>query len=292
MKQQLFVALQHCLPQQLLSRLTGKLADCTCPAIKDRLIRAFIDHYKVDMSEALESDPAAYRHFNAFFTRALKEGARPMPSAAEALACPVDGEISQIGRIDDDQIFQAKGHSYSLSALLGGNAVQAQPFRGGHFATLYLSPRDYHRIHMPQDARLRQMIHVPGRLFSVNTTTTEHVPGLFARNERAVCLFDTAQGPMALVLVGAMIVASIETVWHGLVAPRQQQRQTFHYGADTPAAVHLARGEEMGRFRLGSTVIVLLGPGQVSWAASLAAGQPVQLGQPLGTLLSEAAACA
>lgn len=277
-----FVALQYVLPQHWLSRATGWLAECRIGWLKNALIQAFIRRYDVDMSEAADPDPRSYPHFNAFFTRALKPGARPLDLSPDAIMCPVDGVVSEVGRIENDRILQAKGQDYSLLQLVG-DAELAEAFRGGQFATLYLSPRDYHRVHMPIDGTLSHMLYVPGKLFSVNQATADRVPALFARNERAVCLFDTDVGPMAMILVGAMVVAGIETVWAGQVAPppRQLRRQDY---CTLPAPIRLQRGEEMGRFKLGSTVILLFPPGPVRWAEGLASCTPVRLGQRLGQL--------
>ena len=212
MRERLFIISQYLLPQHLLSRLAGGLANCTWNWVKNPFITWFVKRYQVDMSEAAEENPTAYACFNDFFTRALKDGARPLADGDEVL-CPADGAISQLGRIEHGRIFQAKGQSFSVLELLGGNPEHAALFQGGEFATVYLSPRDYHRVHMPLGGTLTDMIYVPGKLFSVNQSTAENVPELFARNERVVCLFDTPVGPMAVVLVGAMIVASVETVW-------------------------------------------------------------------------------
>ena len=232
------------------------------------------------MREGAVEDLNAYEHFNAFFTRALKEGARPLDATPGAILCPADGAISQLGKIEHGRIFQAKGHSFSVLELLGGDAERAAPFMGGDFATVYLSPKDYHRVHMPLAGTLKEMVYVPGRLFSVNQTTAENVPELFARNERVVCLFDTERGPMAVVLVGAMIVASIETVWAGLVTPPSRELKSVRY--DQPHGPDRAgKGAEIGRFKLGSTAIVLFGPEQVQWAASLREASPVRMGQQL-----------
>ena len=195
---------------------------------------------------------------------------------------PADGAVSQLGAIEHGRVFQAKGHSYSVLELVGGDAAVASQFMGGEFATIYLSPKDYHRVHMPLAGTLREMIYVPGRLFSVNQTTAENVPELFARNERAVCIFDTERGPMAVVLVGAMIVASIETVFAGLVTPPKRELKTFRYDEAARAPIHLEKGAELGRFKLGSTAIVLFGPEQVKWAETLAAGTPVMMGEKIG----------
>ncbi len=231
----------------------GHLAQARAGALTTAVIKRFIARYGVDMSEAEDSDPTAYASFNEFFTRALKPGARPLAQAP--WVCPVDGAISQIGVIEGDQIFQAKGHRYSAAALLGGDARLASAFDDGFFATIYLSPRDYHRIHMPCAGRLTRMIYVPGDLFSVNPVTARNVPGLFARNERVVCMFETAHGPMALVLVGATIVGSMSTVWHGQVNPPRPGRvQEWGYADQS---IVLEQGQEMGRFQLGSTVVML-----------------------------------
>jgi phosphatidylserine decarboxylase len=221
-------------------------------------------------------------HFNAFFTRALRPGARPVDSADEALSSPADGAVSQIGAIEDGGIFQAKGHWFSTAELLA-DAADARLFEDGAFATIYLSPRDYHRVHMPLAGCLRRLRYVPGRLFSVNRVTAESVPGLFARNERLVCLFDTAHGPMALVLVGAMVVAGIETVWTGAVTPAGRQVLTVDLALDA-AARSLDKGAEMGRFQLGSTVVLLLPRGVARWDEALVAGSPLRMGERMGSL--------
>ncbi|MES2821380.1 MAG: archaetidylserine decarboxylase [Pseudomonadota bacterium] len=286
LKERLFIASQYLLPHHLLSRLIGCAAECRAAWFKNRLIGWFAEQYRVDMREAQVEDLSAYEHFNAFFTRALKDGARPLDPAPGAILCPADGAISQLGPIEQGRVFQAKGHSFSVQELLGGDSARAQAFMGGNFATVYLSPKDYHRVHMPLAGTLREMVYVPGRLFSVNQSTAENVPGLFARNERVVCLFDTERGPMAVVLVGAMIVASIETVWAGLVTPPKRQLKTLRYDEAARAPIHLAAGAELGRFKLGSTAIVLFGPSQVRWADALAAGSAVRMGQALGQPLS------
>ncbi len=279
MKDQLFIALQYILPHHLISRAAGWLADCTVPGIKNPFTNWFVKQFKVDMSDYQEENPEAYACFNDFFTRSLKEGMRPQPEEQDKVVSPADGAISQIGDITYNRVFQAKGHDYSLTELLGGDTELAREFDEGTFATVYLSPKDYHRVHMPFGGTLRKMVHVPGRLFSVNQTTAENVPRLFARNERAVCIFDTEKGPMAVILVGAMIVASIETVWAGLVTPHKRGVKTFDYSPDSQQPVTLKRGEEMGRFKLGSTAIVLFGKDQVKWAEGLAAETPVRMGQ-------------
>jgi len=248
---------QHLLPKLALTRAAGAAARAHAGARTTAVIRWFIRRYGVNMAEAADSDPAAYASFNDFFTRALKPGARPLADVgADGLLCPVDGAISQFGPLEGEQIFQAKGHRYTATALLGDDDLEAVRYRGGHFATLYLSPRDYHRIHMPCAGTLRRMVHVPGALYSVNPATARAVPGLFARNERVVCHFDDAAGrPFVLVLVGATIVGSMATVWHGLVnPPRPGTLQRWDYA---PGQVVLAAGAEMGRFLLGSTVVML-----------------------------------
>ena len=283
MRDRLFIIMQYLLPQHLLSRLAGCIADCKWPWLKNAFIGWFAKRYQVDMSEAVEERPTAYGCFNDFFTRALKDGARPLDPAQQSVLCPADGAISQLGAIEHGRIFQAKGQSFSTLELLGGNPEHAALFQGGQFATVYLSPRDYHRVHMPLGGVLRDMIYVPGKLFSVNRNTAENVPELFARNERVVCLFDTEAGPMAVVLVGAMIVASVEPPWAGLVTPPRRELRAQRYGQAAPT---LARGEEMGRFKLGSTAIVLFGPGRTHWEDSLQAGDAVRMGQRMGEMVS------
>lgn len=277
MSDRIAVLPQYLLPKQALTALMGRLASARAGALTTWVIRKFVERYKVDMSEAANPDIASYRTFNEFFTRALKEDARPIAQARAV--CPVDGAISQLGPIADEQIFQAKGHSYSATALLGCDRKLARPFANGSFATIYLSPRDYHRIHMPCDGQLTRMIHVPGDLFSVNPTTARGVPGLFARNERVVCMFDTPLGRMALVLVGATIVGSMATVWHGVVnPPRSGKIRNWLY---TSGQVHLRQGEEMGRFLLGSTVVLLFEPQAVNFVERWQAELPVRLGEAM-----------
>lgn len=283
MKDTLFILMQYLVPQHLLTKLAGKVAGCRMVTVKNVFIRWFIKRYKVDMSQAQQPDPTAYPDFNAFFTRALKSGVRPVHADANSIVCPADGAISQLGAITEDQLLQAKGRTFSLQALLGGDAATAEPFQDGSFATIYLSPRDYHRLHMPLAGTLTQMIYVPGKLFSVNQLTSERVDQLFARNERVVCLFDTETGPMALVLVGAMIVGSIETVWAGQVSASGHKASVTPYQDHIPL-VQIAKGEEMGRFKLGSTIVVVFGPGVAKLRDDLRAGDPVQMGQMIGTL--------
>lgn len=283
MKDRLFVLSQYLLPHHLLSRLIGCAAECRVGWFKNRLIGWFAKQYGVNMSEAQTEDLSAFAHFNDFFTRALKADVRPLNSTLGAVLSPADGAVSQLGKIEQGRIFQAKGHSFSAIELLGGDTQRASAFMGGDFATIYLSPKDYHRVHMPLAGTLTEMVYVPGRLFSVNQTTAQNVPELFARNERVVCLFDTERGPMAVVLVGAMIVASIETVWAGLVTPPKRHLKTFKYDEAARAPIHLEKGAELGRFKLGSTAIVLFGPEQVQWAEEFAANSPVQMGQRLAS---------
>ncbi len=271
---------QYLIPGHLVSRLIHAFTRIRYPGIKNRFTGWFVKQFKVNMDEAAESNPFAYEHFNAFFTRELQQGARPIVEGANQLACPVDGTVSQAGKITDGRIFQAKGHNYSLEQLLGGSEKHTAPFRDGNFATIYLSPRDYHRIHMPIDGTLREMIHVPGRLFSVSPATTRVIPGLFARNERVVSLFDTAAGPMALIKVGAVNVGSIETVWAGEITPPAGRIvRTLRY--EGHEAISLKKGEEMGRFNMGSTVIIIFGPGAVEWTGEIQPGETVKLGQAL-----------
>ncbi len=279
MSDTLAVLPQYLIPKQALTALAGKFASAKVGNTTTAVIRWFVKRYNVNMAEAANPDIASYSTFNEFFTRPLKPGARPLAQAD--WVCPVDGAISQFGVIEQDQIFQAKGHSYSTTALVGGDAALAAQFRDGHFATIYLSPRDYHRIHMPCDGTLRRMIYVPGDLFSVNPTTARGVPGLFARNERVVCVFDTAHGPMVLTLVGATIVGSMATVWHGLVNPPRPGRvweKTYVAGA-----VSLRQGEEMGRFMLGSTVVLLFQKGALQFNPGWATAGPVCLGEKMAT---------
>ena len=282
MTEHLAVLAQYLMPKQALTRLAGALASVRGGAATTALIRWFIARYKVDMAEAADPDPAAYASFNAFFTRELKAGARPL--AQSALVCPVDGAISQFGAIERDRILQAKGHDYTTMALVGGDATLAARFEHGSFATLYLSPKDYHRIHMPCAARLLRMIHVPGDLFSVNPTTARGVPGLFARNERVVCVFESAAlGTFVLALVGATIVGSMATVWHGVVnSPRGGALREWHYD---DAEVAFAQGAEMGRFLLGSTVVMLFAPradgGGLRFNPQWAPGRAIRLGEAM-----------
>ena len=271
---------QYLLPKKLLTVLMGKLASLRGGALTHALVRRFVAHYGVDMSEAADPRIESYPTFNEFFTRPLREGVRPIADAP--LVCPVDAAISQFGPIEHDQIFQAKGHSYSTTALLAGDAELARRFDHGHFATLYLAPKDYHRIHMPCDGRLRRMVYVPGDLFSVNPVTARHVPGLFARNERVVCVFDTAFGPFVNVLVGATIVGSMATVWHGVVNPPRPGRVvSWDYAGQD---IVLRKGQEMGRFLLGSTIVMLFPQDVVTFHPDWAPTKAVRLGEAMGTV--------
>jgi len=285
----LAVLVQYLLPKQALTAFAGFVASRERGWITTALIRWFVGNYRVNMAEAANSDIASYHTFNDFFTRALRSGARPLAQAE--LICPVDGTISQFGAIERDQIFQAKGHHYSTTALLGGDAALAAQFQDGHFATLYLSPRDYHRIHMPCNGRLRRMIHVPGELFSVNPSTARGVPGLFARNERVVCVFEPtppATGPFVLILVGATIVGSMTTVWHGVVnPPRGKEVREWHYPDESASAVVLKQGQEMGRFLLGSTVVMLFPKGPFQFNPEWAPGRGIRLGEAMANPASK-----
>jgi len=277
------VLIQHLLPKQAITALAGRFASARAGALTHAVIRRFVARYGVDMSEAAAARIESYATFNDFFTRALRDGARPIASAD--WICPVDGAISQLGAIERDRVFQAKGHDYTTAALLGGDSTMAAAFEDGWFATLYLSPRDYHRIHMPCAGRLRRMVHVPGALYSVNPATARGIPGLFARNERVVCLFDTAHGPLAMVLVGATIVGSMATVWHGVVnPPRPGTVRAWDYDDDDAVAARataLRQGDEMGRFLLGSTVVLLWPRGPLRFTPAWAPGRSIRLGEAM-----------
>ena len=277
--ERLAVAPQYLMPKQAMTALAGVVANWRGGANTTGIIRRFVARYGVNMAEAAEPDIAKYATFNDFFTRALKPGARPL--AQSEWVSPVDGAISQCGAIEGEQIFQAKGHRYSATALVGGDTKLAAAFTNGHFATLYLSPKDYHRIHMPCAGKLTRMIHVPGDLFSVNPTTARGVPGLFARNERVVCVFEGERGPWVLVLVGATIVGSMATVWHGIVnPPRPGTVRDWRYDdKDVP----LAQGAEMGRFLLGSTVVLLFPPGPMRFNPAWAPGGAIRMGQAMAS---------
>jgi len=275
---------QYILPHHALSKMMSKLTHCENKAWKNLFIKQIIRHYGVNMNEALEQDINAFKSFNHFFTRELNPDVRPLATERNAIVSPADGVVSQAGSITEGKIFQAKGKSYTATDLLGGDAERAEPFNNGVFTTIYLSPKDYHRLHMPLTGTLREMVHIPGRLFSVNTATTNSVPGLFARNERVVAIFDTDAGPMALVLVGAIFVSSIETVWHGVVTPPSISTvQSWQYQDNAPT---LKIGEEMGRFNMGSTIIVLFGKDKAQWDSALTAEKTVKLGERIGNTLA------
>ncbi len=283
LSERLAVLLQYLLPKQALTALAGRLAGWPGGPVTTATIRRFVRRYGVNMDEAAHPDVASYSSFNEFFTRPLRSGARPIADAP--YVSPVDGAISQCGPIDGDRIFQAKGHSYTTRALVGGDATLASTFEGGEFATLYLSPRDYHRIHMPCAGRLTRMVHVPGDLFSVNPVTARGVPGLFARNERVVCVFEGDRGPFVMVLVGATIVGSMATVWHGVVnppRPGQVREWTYEMGN-----IALAQGEEMGRFLLGSTVVLLFPKGVMQFNPDWTPTRPIRMGEAMGQALGQ-----
>ncbi len=278
------IAAQHLLPKLLLTKFAGGVASAKGGVMTTRLIRWFVKKYRVDMNEAANPDIASYASFNEFFTRPLREGARPIADAD--FVCPVDGAISQLGKVETGRIFQAKGHHFTATDLLGGDASSAQQFDDGSFANIYLSPRDYHRLHMPCDGRLTRMIHVPGDLFSVNPVTARGVPNLFARNERVVCLFESEEhGPFAMVLVGATIVGSVATVWHGVVnAKRSGELAQWSYDDQD---IVLKQGEEMGRFLLGSTIVMLFRPSTIAFDQNWAPEGPVRLGEPMGSAAAD-----
>lgn len=273
---------QHLIPQKLLSRLIGFLARCAIKPVKNFFIEQFIKHYQVDLTDALTPDISVFGCFNDFFTRALKPGCRPFAAEPNVIVSPADGTLSEFGTITNDQLLQAKGHYYSLSQLLAHNQKWVEAFQGGTYSTIYLAPKDYHRAHMPLAGTLIQMIHVPGKLFSVNQKTTQDLPDIFAQNERVICIFDTAFGPMAVILIGAMIVASIATTWHGQVTPTPCGIQNWVY--QNPAVIQLEKAAEMGRFYLGSTVLVLLPKNVMTWDQTLLVGQTLKMGQTLGCL--------
>jgi phosphatidylserine decarboxylase len=280
----LFVALQYLLPQHALSGLAHGITRSSAPLLKDALIRGFVRRFEPDLSEAERTNPLEYESFNAFFTRALRPGARPVDPDPAVLVSPVDGAVSEIGRLEGSWLVQAKGHAYTLESLLAAELSWAERFRGGAFATLYLAPADYHRVHMPLAGTLRAAWYVPGQLFSVNAATAAAVPGLFARNERVVCVFGAGALSFAVVLVGALFVGSMSTVWHGEVTPRVP-RQRAELALDTGrAALSLEKGAELGRFNMGSTVIVLLPPGAGGWLPQIVPGARVRVGRPLARL--------
>lgn len=277
LKKQLFLQAQRIVPQHQLSRVVGKVAASENPIVKNIVIQAFKNKYQIDLSVAEQNNPLQYKSFNEFFTRALKQGVRQIDSDSRSIVSPADGAISQIGQITDGEVFQAKGQSFSVEQLVGDPKLAA-PFKQGQFVTVYLSPRDYHRVHMPFSGTLTETLYVPGELFSVNQVTAENVPNLFARNERMVCLFDTEIGRMAVVLVGAMIVAGIETVATGKVKPNGRLDLQQHQ-------LELQKGDELGRFYLGSTAIVLFEPNTMAWDAKFKAESVVVMGERLGQVL-------
>ncbi len=279
-----FVALQHLLPQHGISRLVLQATRSRAPAFKNALIRLFVRGFRPDMSDAVETDPTAYASFNEFFTRALRPETRPIDVDPASIVSPVDGTVSEAGTLTADRLLQAKGHEYTLRALLAGNSAWECSFAGGSFATIYLAPYNYHRIHMALAGELRESFYVPGRLFSVNRTTARLVPGLFSRNERVFCGFDAGGMPWAIILVGALNVGSMATVWHGDVTPRRHREVTSLPTRDLLAPASLAKGDEMARFNMGSTIILLLPPGAAEWQASLVAGRVLRMGERIGTL--------
>ena len=277
----LFVLLLHLLPHHLLGRLAHLVTRSEWPPLNAWLVKKAIARFGVDLSTALETDPAAYPSFNAFFTRALRHDARPIDAADDAVCCPADGELSEAGIVTDGRLIQAKGWDYTLLELLGGDARLAAELDGGAYATVYLSPRDYHRVHMPLGGRLRRTIHVPGRLYSVNRLTTASLPRLFARNERVISVFDSDAGPMAVILVGATFVGSMDTVWAGTLTPAHRRAMVWDQAPPHPVA--LERGAEMGRFNMGSTVILLFARDAVRWSNALHPGRAVRMGERIGT---------
>ncbi|WOE41517.1 archaetidylserine decarboxylase [Acinetobacter chinensis] len=277
LKKQIFIQAQRVVPQHQLSRVVGKLAASENPLIKNTVIQAFKAQYGIDMSIAEQTNALKYKSFNEFFTRSLKEGVRDVDTDPASVVSPADGAISQLGKIENGDVFQAKGQRFSVEKLIADPRL-AEPFKNGEFATVYLSPKDYHRVHMPFAGTLTETLYVPGELFSVNQTTAENIPGLFARNERMVCLFDTEVGRMAVVLVGAMIVAGIETVATGKVKPSGRLELNQH-------SLKLEKGAELGRFYLGSTAIVLFEQNKMQWDAAFTANSTVVMGEALGKIL-------
>ena len=281
---QLFAWLQLILPTHFMSRVVHWGTRVRAPWFKNLLIGRFMAGFKISLAEAQVQNPRSFASFNEFFTRALIDGTRPLPEDAQQAACPVDGTLYQAGNIEAGRIFQAKGQSFDVVELLGGSRERAAPFLGGQFATIYLAPSNYHRIHMPMDGRVIKQVYVPGRLFSVNPATARAMPELFARNERVAVIFETAVGPMAMVLVGALFVGSIETVWAGEITPPHRGSIDVQQYSSTENEILLQRGQEMGRFNMGSTVILLTGPDVLRWSEDTQAGDPVKMGQALGLM--------
>ena len=287
MRDALFIALQKILPQHFLSRLVLRLTRVRAPRVKNTLISVFLRRFRPDMSEAAQPDALSYPSFNEFFTRALRAGARPVDSNSQAIVSPVDGTVSQIGSLAGSRILQAKGHDYTLEELLAASPAASdwpQRFRGGQFATLYLAPYNYHRIHMPMHGTLRAAWYVPGSLFSVSAVTAASVPNLFARNERVVCIFEEGPALFAMVLVGALFVGSIATVWHGDITPRRRRQRTDLPVDRSLGPLSLRKAAEMGRFNMGSTLILLTPPGFAEWLPGLAAGSRIQMGEALARI--------
>ncbi|ETD72629.1 phosphatidylserine decarboxylase [Pelistega indica] len=285
--QRLKIALHYVLPQLAITQLAGWFANKQWGSLTHTAIKLFVQNYKVDLSEAVKQQPSDYASFNEFFIRPLKEGARPIVQDPQDLCLPADGRVSEVGEIVNHQLIQAKGHFFTLESLLADDKELAQSFEDGEFLTIYLSPRDYHRVHMPCDGTLRKMIYVPGELFSVNPFLAEHVPNLFARNERVICVFDTAFGPMVQILVGATVTASMSTIWAGIInPPRTQDVRVWDYPSSGDGVVALKKGQEMGAFQLGSTVINLFPKNTIDLNLNLRAGVPTKMGERLGTLKS------
>lgn len=285
--QRVKIALHYLLPQLAITRAAGWLAEQKWGIVTHFIIKLFAKQYKVDLSEAAKTEPSDYATFNEFFIRELKEGARPINNELNTLCLPADGKVSESGEISDDRLLQAKGHHFTLAALLANDEEMAAKFKNGTFITTYLSPSDYHRVHMPYDATLRKMIYVPGELYSVNPFLAEHVPNLFARNERVICEFDTAFGPMIQILVGATITASMSTIWAGVInPPRADEVVIWNYDTDGEKAIRLQKGEEMGAFRLGSTVINLFPKGKINLNPALIAGTKTRMGEELGKVIT------
>ncbi|QTM00768.1 archaetidylserine decarboxylase [Mannheimia sp. ZY171111] len=285
--QRVKIALHYLLPQLAITRAAGWLAEQKWGIVTHFIIKLFAKQYKVDLSEAAKTEPSDYATFNEFFIRELKEGARPINNELNTLCLPADGKVSESGEISDDRLLQAKGHHFTLAALLANDEEMAAKFKNGTFITTYLSPSDYHRVHMPYDATLRKMIYVPGELYSVNPFLAEHVPNLFARNERVICEFDTAFGPMIQILVGATITASMSTVWAGVInPPRADEVVIWNYDTDGEKAIKLQKGEEMGAFRLGSTVINLFPKGKINLNPALITGTKTRMGEELGKVIT------